>query len=78
MTIKIKEFMAMYGILDIKMRMLRIEELLRIQGFPAGYVLKGTVAAKKKFIGNSVETTVACKIAEANAYANIGKSMQAV
>ena len=67
MTVKIKQFMAMYGILDIKMRMLRIDELLRIQGFPAGYVLTGTVADKKKFIGNAVETTVARRIAEANA-----------
>lgn len=30
MTIKIKEFMALYGIIDIKMRMLRIAELKRL------------------------------------------------
>lgn len=34
---KIKEFMAMYGISDIKMRMLTIPELKRIMGFPEEY-----------------------------------------
>ena len=34
MMVKIKEFMATYCIVDIKMRMLIIEELLLIQGFP--------------------------------------------
>lgn len=51
---KIKEFMALYGIADIKMRMLVVPELLAIQGFPANYELLGTQADKKKFIGNSV------------------------
>lgn len=32
--IKIKEFMALYGISDIKMRMLKVSELKVIQGFP--------------------------------------------
>lgn len=50
----IKEFMALYGIIDIKMRMLKVPELLKIQGFPDGYILKGTQADQKKFIGNSV------------------------
>ncbi|RYD94330.1 MAG: hypothetical protein EOP50_09690, partial [Sphingobacteriales bacterium] len=54
MTIKIKEFMALYGIVDIKMRMLKVPELLRIQGFPKGYILTGTQSDQKKFIGNSV------------------------
>ena len=31
MTIEIKKFMAMYGIIDVKMRMLNIQELKRIQ-----------------------------------------------
>lgn len=53
-TRKIKEFMALYGITDIKMRMLKVKELLEIQGFPKGYNLMGTVADQKKFIGNSV------------------------
>lgn len=53
-TIKIKEFMALYGIADIKMRMLKVLELLRIQGFPKGYTLLGSQADQKKFIGNSV------------------------
>lgn len=57
--VKIKEFMAMYGLIDIKMRMLMIDELKRIMGFPTEYVLKGTQADQKKFIGNAVETTQA-------------------
>lgn len=52
--IKIKQFMAVYGIVDIKMRMLRILELLRIQGFPKKYKLEGNQSEQKKFIGNSV------------------------
>ena len=65
--IKIKEFMALYGIVDIKMRMLKIPELLKIQGFPEGYVLKGSQADQKKFIGNSVVPIVAKAIAMTNA-----------
>ncbi|MFA6260378.1 MAG: DNA cytosine methyltransferase [Bacteroidia bacterium] len=64
-TRKIKEFMAMYGIIDIYMRMLKIDELLRIQGFPTGYILKGTQAQQKKYIGNSVVPVVVKAWAEA-------------
>ncbi len=52
--IKIKQFMAAYSLVDIKMRMLRVHELLKIQGFPEGYKLEGNQADQKKFIGNSV------------------------
>lgn len=65
MTRKIKEFMALYGIVDIKMRMLRIPELKKIMGFPENYVLVGTQADQKKFIGNAVEVTQARKNTEA-------------
>lgn len=65
MTKKIKEFMALYGIIDIKMRMLRIPELKRIMGFPEDYVLIGTQADQKKFIGNAVEVTMARVLCEA-------------
>ncbi|WP_394798104.1 DNA cytosine methyltransferase [Porphyromonas gingivalis] len=58
--IKIKEFMRIYGIVDIKMRMLRVHELKRIMGFPGNYILVGTIADQKKFIGNAVETNTAC------------------
>lgn len=54
---RIKLFMAAYGIIDIKKRMLRIKELLRIQGFPDDYAMVGTQEEHKKFIGNSVEPT---------------------
>lgn len=59
MTAKIKEFMALYGIVDIKMRMLKIPELKKIMGFPEDYVLVGTQAEQKKFIGNAVEVNMA-------------------
>lgn len=59
MMVKIKEFMAMYGLADITMRMLRINELKLIMGFPEDYVLIGTQADQKKFIGNAVEVTIA-------------------
>ena len=65
MTVKIKEFMALYGIRDICMRMLKIPELKRIMGFPEDYVLVGTQSEQKKYIGNAVETHVACAMATA-------------
>ena len=65
MTVKIKEFMALYRIVDIKMRMLKIQELKLIMGFPEDYVLIGTQADQKKFIGNAVEVTIARKMCEA-------------
>ena len=63
--VKIKQFMTLYGIVDIKMRMLRIQELKRIMGFPADYVLVGTQADQKKFIGNAVEVNMARALCEA-------------
>ena len=62
---QIKEFMAMYCIIDIKMRMLMVSELKLIMGFPEDYVLVGTQADQKKFIGNAVEVTIARKWCEA-------------
>lgn len=56
--IKIKQFMAAFGLVDIKMRMLRVLELLKIQGFPEGYQLAGNQSDQKKFIGNSVHPLV--------------------
>ena len=65
MTVSIKEFMALYGISDIRMRMLRIDELKRIMGFPDTYTLIGTQAEQKKFIGNAVEVNMARVLCEA-------------
>ena len=65
MTVSIKEFMALYGIADIRMRMLRINELKRIMGFPEDYTLIGTQAEQKKFIGNAVEVNMARVLCEA-------------
>lgn len=65
MTAKIKEFMALYGIIDIKMRMLKIPELKKIMGFPEDYVLVGSQADQKKFIGNAVEVNMARVLCEA-------------
>lgn len=64
MTRRIKEFMAMYGIIDICMRMLKVDELKRIMGFPTDYVLVGTQSEQKKFIGNAVEVNMARQLCE--------------
>ena len=65
MTVRIKQFMALYGICDICMRMLNITELKKIMGFPENYVLVGTQTEQKKYIGNAVETHVACALCSA-------------
>lgn len=67
-TRKIKEFMAAYGIADIKMRMLNIGELKRIMGFSQDYTLIGTQAEQKKFIGNAVEVNMSRVLCEALSY----------
>ncbi len=67
MAVKIKQFMAIYGLVDIKMRMLRVPELLKIQGFPDTYQMAGNQSDHKKFIGNSVVPVIPKKWAEAMA-----------
>lgn len=62
---QIKEFMALYNIVDIKVRMLKVSELKRIMGFPDDYVLVGSQADQKKFIGNAVEVNMARVLCEA-------------
>ena len=63
MTRKIKEFMTEHGIVDVKMRMLKVSELKRIQGFDDDYVLKGSQTKQKAFIGNSVPPDLVAAIA---------------
>ena len=65
MTRKIKEFMVIYNIIDIKMRMLKVSELKKIMGFPESYVLIGTQSEQKKFIGNAVEVGMSRVLCEA-------------
>ena len=60
----IKEFMALYNIVDIKLRMLRVNELKKIQGFPEDYVLVGNQSEQKKYIGNAVEVNMARVLCE--------------
>lgn len=69
MTVRIKEFMSFYCIIDITMRMLTIDELKKIQGFPEDYILIGTQAEQKKFIGNAVEVTIARVLCECLCFA---------
>jgi len=57
-VVMIKQFMAAHGIIDIKMRMFRIREMLEITGLPANYELKGTQEDQKRFIGNAVPPIV--------------------
>lgn len=61
----VEEFMAMYQIVDVMMRMLKIPELKRIMGFPENYKLIGTQAEQKKYIGNAVEVGMARVLCEA-------------
>jgi DNA (cytosine-5)-methyltransferase 1 len=72
-TIKLKEFMALYSICDIKMRMLKVMELKVIQGFPENYVLKGNQTDQKKFIGNAVHPYVPEQWIKAFSYKSILK-----
>lgn len=72
-TIQIKEFMALYGIADIRMRMLRIPELKRIMGFPEDYTLIGTQTEQKKFIGNAVEVNMSKVLCESLCAALVSK-----
>lgn len=69
-AVKIKEFMAMYGLKDVLMRMFSQVELLRIMGFPENYILCGTKTQNKKFIGNAVEVKQAKAILSTSSKAN--------
>ncbi len=62
---RLKEFCIDYGIVDVTMRMLRIAEMKRIQGFGTDYVLIGTQEEQKKFLGNAVVTEMATALCEA-------------
>jgi DNA (cytosine-5)-methyltransferase 1 len=64
--VKIKKLMAEYGISNIYLRMFKIPELLKIQGFPEDYLLIGNQSEQKKYIGNAVEVTIARKLFEAH------------
>ena len=50
--------------------MLKVSELKAIMGFPAGYVLKGTISEQKKYIGNAVEVNMSRRLCEALAEVN--------
>jgi len=63
---KIKHFMRVHGITDIKMRMLNLLELKRIQGFPDDYKMRGTITEQKKHIGNAVQVDQAVALINAN------------
>ncbi len=64
-TAKIKTFMALHSIVDIKMRMLLVAELKLITGFPDNYILVGNQSDQKKQIGNAVPTKMAKALGEA-------------
>lgn len=67
--VRVKEFCILYGIVDVTMRMLRILEMKRIQGFGDDYVLVGSSEEQKKYLGNAVVAQVATAWAEAVAAA---------
>lgn len=73
----VKEFMNEHKISKIYMRMLRIPELLRIQGFSPDYILTGNQDMQKKFIGNAVEVNQAKVILEYSAEMNVNYKIAA-
>lgn len=75
-AILIKAFMAIYGIVDVKMRMLEIVELLRIQGFDQDYILKGSKTKQKWMLGNAVEVTQAEVLISASFAANVHSQLK--
>ena len=62
----IYSFMEKNNIIDIKIRMLKVSELKKIQGFPNDFQLTGTKTNQLKFIGNSVVPLMAQKLIESN------------
>lgn len=63
--VKVKIFMAFYGITDIMMRMLQVVEMKRITGLPDDYYLAGKKKEQKAFIGNAVPTKTVTALMEA-------------
>ena len=58
--VRVKEFCILYGIVDVTMRMLRIPEMKRIQGFGGNdYVLIGSAGGTEECLGDAVVTPVA-------------------
>lgn len=55
---ELKKFCRDHNIADVFLRMLKVLELKKIQGFPDDYVLCGNQENQKKFIGNSVTPPV--------------------
>jgi len=55
---ELKALCASIGVQDIFLRMLKVDELKRIQGFPSNYYLAGNPEQQKKFIGNAVVPAV--------------------
>lgn len=55
---ELKHFMAENGIIDIKMRMLKVVELKRIMGLQDDYKLSGTQEKQKWMIGNMVHPII--------------------
>lgn len=74
---ELKEFCRQNDITDIKMRMLRLDELLLIMGFPADYKLLGTQAENKKYIGNAVECGMARQLCE-SLYQNLNAAQAGI
>lgn len=79
-ALMIKAFMVMYGIVDVKMRMLEIIELLKIQGFVTEqeneYILLGSKTKQKWMLGNAVECNQAQVLIEASFAANYKKMIE--
>lgn len=70
-VIELKMFMQDNSIMDIKMRALHIEEMLKIMTFPINYTLVGTKTEKKKYIGNSVPPKATTAIVNTSILRNV-------
>lgn len=68
---KLKKYMMENNISDIKMRGLYIDEMLKIMGFPANYILIGTKTEKKKYIGNAVPCKQVKKLIQHSYFVNV-------
>lgn len=75
-TKQIKSFMLEHEVAEVCMRGLNIPEMLRITGLGSDYTLIGTIAERKKYIGNAVPVLLAQAIIEAFAAGTIDNPIQ--
>jgi DNA (cytosine-5)-methyltransferase 1 len=63
--LELKAYCRQHGITNVFMRMLFVDELKLVMGFPADYHLLGTETEQKKMLGNAVVPAVAAALTRA-------------